>query len=449
MADHPRIYACLKVIISPDITLNQTRTKEKPREPWSHRQFFICPTAKRVEKLPESEKKERSRRYSLGTASAIHFLHDGFSDLLYLLLPVWQAELALSLSQVGLIKSCFSGMMAAAQVPFGLISERFGERTLLALGTVAVGLAFMVLGMAGGFSSLIAVLLVAGCASAVQHPLCSSVVAKAYEGGGRRMALGVYNFAGDLGKMVVPAMAALVVAAFGWRWAAAGYGLIGALAGIAVFVVLGGLGVGLRTRVRETGPQTAKDWGIRNRSGFSILSTIGILDGGVRTAFLTLLPFLLIGKGADIEIIGGALALVFTGGAAGKFLCGALAQRLGIVRTVMLSEAVTGFGILFLLGLPLGGALALLPLVGLGLNGTSSVLYATVADFVDSEKRSRSFALFYTLCIGAGAVAPSIFGMLSDLAGLEPALMTAAGCALLTVPLSVLMRGPLTEVEAS
>ncbi len=64
---------------------------------------------------------------------------------------MWQAELALSLSQVGLIKSCFSGMMAAAQVPFGLISERFGERTLLALGTVAVGLAYMVLGTAGGF----------------------------------------------------------------------------------------------------------------------------------------------------------------------------------------------------------------------------------------------------------------------------------------------------------
>ncbi len=90
-----------------------------------------------MEKLPESEEKTRARRCSLGAASAIHFLHDGFSDLLYLLLPVWQAELALSLSQVGAIKSCFSGMMAAAQVLFGLISERFGERTLLALMTAA------------------------------------------------------------------------------------------------------------------------------------------------------------------------------------------------------------------------------------------------------------------------------------------------------------------------
>ena len=33
-----------------------------------------------------------------------------------------------------------------------------------------------------------------------QHPLSSSVVAKAYEDGPRRAALGTYNFAGDVGK---------------------------------------------------------------------------------------------------------------------------------------------------------------------------------------------------------------------------------------------------------
>ncbi len=41
-----------------------------------------------MEKPLKSEEETRNRRYSLGTASAIHFLHDGFSDLLYLLLPV-------------------------------------------------------------------------------------------------------------------------------------------------------------------------------------------------------------------------------------------------------------------------------------------------------------------------------------------------------------------------
>jgi MFS family permease len=397
----------------------------------------------------ESRENQKNQRRTLGAASTIHFLHDGFSDLLYLLLPVWQAEFALSLSQVGVIKGGFSGAMALGQIPLGLVAERFGERVLLALGTVAIGLAYMMLGATGGFLALIAVLLVAGLGAAVQHPLCSSVVAKNYEEGGRRLALGIYNFAGDLGKMTVPAVAALVVAAFGWRWAAVGYGFIGVLAGIAVFFVLGMLGAGLRPQHRDGSAQASTGWGIRQPFGFSVLSAIGILDGGARTAFLTLLPFLLIGKGADVKTIGGALALVFAGGAAGKFLCGALAQRIGVVLTVVLSEIITGGGILLLLDLPLGGALALLPLVGLGLNGTSSVLYATVADFVDSEKRSRGFALFYTLGIGAGAVAPSIFGVLSDFAGIETALTVVVGCVLMTVPLSMMMRGPLALEGAS
>jgi hypothetical protein len=53
--------------------------------------------------------------------------------------------------------------------------------------------------------SLVAFLLVAGLGSGVQHPLASSLVSRAYETGPRRAALGTYNFAGDLGKIAVPA----------------------------------------------------------------------------------------------------------------------------------------------------------------------------------------------------------------------------------------------------
>src|SRR5258706_11586733 len=58
------------------------------------------------------------------------------------------------------------------------------------------------------------------------------------------------------------------------------------------------------------------------RGGFSLLLAIGILDSAVRMGFLTFLPFLLKAKGASLPDIGLALALVFIGGAAGKFACG-------------------------------------------------------------------------------------------------------------------------------
>jgi len=99
-----------------------------------------------------------------------------------------------------------------------------------------------------------------------------------------------------------------------------------------------------------------------------------------------------------------------------------------------------------LIWLPLDGELALLPLLGAALNGTSSVLYATVAEFVDPERHSRSFGLFYTLGMGAGAISPVLFGVVSDLAGVPMALTIVGLSAVLTVPfclvLQRLMRPP-------
>lgn len=394
-----------------------------------------------------------SGRATLGTCCLTHFLHDGFSDALYVLLPVWQAEFAFSLTQVGLVKSVFSGSLAAFQIPLGLLAERWGERGPVVAGTVVAGIAFAALGLAGGAVVLVPVLVLVGLGAAVQHPLCSSMVSNAYEGGARRSALGIYNFSGDLGKVVMPGLAALVAGALGWRWATGGIGVLCALAAGGIWVALVGLGIGARPsqarRRRQPGPGDGGGWGIHEGRGFRVLAAIAVLDFAVRTAFLTFVPFLLIAKGAGVETVGLALALVFGGGALGKFLCGVLAGRLGIVRTVIISELITGVGIVLLLPLPLAASLVLLPVIGLGLNGTSSVLYGTVAEFVTAHRRARVFGLFYTIGIGSGALSPIVFGILSDLAGVPATLAMVAAMALATIPLARLLRKPLARVSAA
>src|SRR5437899_10138436 len=165
----------------------------------------------------------RSRaRAVLATACSIHFVHDGFSDILYVLLPLWAVEFRLTFAQVGMIRTAYSGGMALFQIPAGLLAERWGERRLLAAGTAVTACGFIVAGMVGGFLSLLTVLLIAGLGSGVQHPLSSSLVSKAYETGPRRAALGTYNFAGDLGKGAGPVVVAVGGGAVGWRWGGAG-----------------------------------------------------------------------------------------------------------------------------------------------------------------------------------------------------------------------------------
>ena len=65
-------------------------------------------------------------------------------------------------------------------------------------------------------------------------------------------------------------------------------------------------------------------------------------------------------------------------------------------------EAGTAAAILSVLVLPLVPVLVLLPVVGLMLNGTSSVLYGTVPELAPSGRTERAFAIFYTGTIGAG-----------------------------------------------
>jgi predicted MFS family arabinose efflux permease len=171
-------------------------------------------------------------------------------------------------------------------------------------------------------------------------------------------------------------------------------------------------------------------------NGFPLLLAIGVIDSATRMGFLTFLPFLLRAKGAGVPEIGVALTLLFAGGAAGKLVCGFLGARLGVLPTVLLTEGATAAGILALLPLPYGAALALLPVIGMALNGTSSVLYGTVPDLVTVQQRERAFGVFYTGTIGAGALSPALYGLFGDAIGLTPAMLLVAMVVLLTLPLA-------------
>lgn len=107
-----------------------------------------------------------------------------------------------------------------------------------------------------------------------------------------------------------------------------------------------------------------------------------------------------------------------------------------MMKTVWLTESATSLLILFAVFAPLVAMMAMLPLLGLALNGTSSVLYGVVPELAGAGRRDQAFALFYTGTIGGGALAPVVFGRLGDVAGVPAALIALAALLLLTLPLS-------------
>jgi MFS family permease len=380
----------------------------------------------------------------------MHAIHDGYTSAMYLLLPLIATDLQLSYAQVGFLKTLISGGQSLFQLPGGIIAERVGERRMLALGLATLSGAFLLLSPAWSFATVASFCLLIGVGASLQHPLSSSLVSRAYEAQGRRTAMGTYNFAGDVGKVAFPALLSAMILVLSWR---ASVELLGAFGLVAALVVWMG-GKAREQRAHHSaaaGMQTQKPrgWGITDRKRFGGLVAVGMLDDSARAAFLTFVPFLLAQKGASPEQMGLLFTLVFAGGACGKFVCGPLAERLGAVRMVVVTELLTGLSILALLPLPLTASLLLLPVLGVFLNGTSSVLYATVAELVSPEARTRGYGLFYMLYQGSGMIAPVLYGWLGDVAGLGWTMILLGFLTMGAAPLAVLMRERKTTVALS
>jgi MFS family permease len=378
-------------------------------------------------------------RRAMVVAGGAHALHDGYTDLIYIMLPLWQTDFGIGYAALGLLRTCYSGTMAGLQIPSALLSERLGVPLVLAVGTALSGIGYLVAGASHGFWMLVMALLIGGLGSSTQHPLASALVARAFAGTRAMKALGTYNFAGDLGKMSVPAAASLLLVVMPWQPVVALLGFCGLLAAAAIFWLAPRLAV-------DGGAAEKKDKGAAASGshasgvGFSVLLSIGMIDSATRMGFLIFLPFILIAKGASLPTVGLALTLVFAGGAAGKLICGFIGARIGVITTVCLTEGLTTAGILALLPLPLESSLIVLPVIGVMLNGTSSVLYGSVPELVSPERRTRMFGIFYTGTIGSGALSPALYGLVGDALGVPTALTAVAALSLVTLPLALVLR---------
>jgi FSR family fosmidomycin resistance protein-like MFS transporter len=383
------------------------------------------------------------RRLTLAACSGVHGVQDGLSAALYVILPTLAEVFGLSYAQVGVIRGVKNSAMALFELPSGMLSERLGERTLLVFGLFCAGCGYLALAVSPGVVAITASLFLSGFGAAFQHALSSSIISNTFQGAGSRTALGAYNSAGDIGKLAFTAFYSLAMGmGIAWQGVVTGFGLTAVLGAAALYFILKHLHVGARptleAHAESAGASTG--WGIRDRSGFTALVVIVFLDIAVQSGFLTFLAFLMLEKQVPAGLAAFAVVLTLAGGIFGKFGCGFLADRIGVRSSLVIVEGLTAAGIVAILLSPTLLAYVLLPVLGMVLQGSSSITYATVSDLVRAERRSRGFAAIYTIASAASIAGPIVFGVIGDRFGLAPAMLSMAVVVLLPVPLSALLR---------
>jgi len=375
----------------------------------------------------------------------VHIFNDGYITALALLLPFIAADLGLNYTQSGFLKSAINGAISVAQIPAGLLSERIGEILILGLGTAWFSLSYVAIFLASGYVLLLVLILVAGVGGGVYHPVGTALISNVFPPEKTGPAIGTLNFFGDVGKVIFPALTGLLVVAVGWRGSFALLGAIGLVVSV-LYLLFFRREILLRksqiARAKEEENAAGKGWGIRKPRQFTLYATIGFLDVVVRSAVTAFLGFMLIDEtGIEEGHLGWLISLTFLGGAMGKLLCGMPIRRFGEKKIIVITEVLMILGCLALPSVPPGWGLVLfLPFFGFMLNGTSSVIYIGLAPTFEAERRSRGYALYFTLNFFASAAAPVLYGLVADGFGLDILFYAAGATMLLGLPLVMFLR---------
>src|ERR1700733_12994582 len=102
------------------------------------------------------------RKRTLWMACIAHALHDGYTDLTYVMLPVWQVDFGLSFTTLAALRGLYVGAMAGLQLPAGRVAQRWSGRIILVSGTAIAAAGYAFARTAGGFVGVCAALAVAG-----------------------------------------------------------------------------------------------------------------------------------------------------------------------------------------------------------------------------------------------------------------------------------------------
>lgn len=369
----------------------------------------------------------------LAACSMMHFVNDGLFYAIFFVIPLAALEFDLSFTQASLIKTFFSLFSSLLQYPCALLTGSVSDVGLLALGTGWVGLGMVVMGLSTGIWALWISTIGAGMGGSAQHPVASSLVSRLFSQNRRGSAMGTLNFGGDVGKAAFAGMLSFLLLYLNWRQALHVVGLGAAVFSIGWYCMARGLarhsavmdpegGMSCRSEPQmnheNSDPKSPADVeppaGGSRRWRFVVISAIGMLDNATRSTLLTFLPFLYLAKGMGKEHLGVYLTLVAIGGLFGKLGCGIVADYMGNVGMIVVTEVLTASLILLILISGPERGLALAALLGFFLNGTSSVIYSQAAGVIPVSIRTRGYGAFFTFTLGASATVPLLFGVLGD-----------------------------------
>jgi sugar phosphate permease len=351
----------------------------------------------------------RYRWVVLGAGVAAQAAYSALGTGVSVLVPALRTEYGLSLADVGVLVAATSGGMVFTLLAWGLLTDRIGERAVVALGLGAAGLAFVVAAGLPSYPAIFALFTVAGMSGASVSAASGRAVMGWFAADERGFALGIRQTAVPLGWAVAALAVPLLVAAGGLRAGLMALG-VGCLAGAAIGVVL------LRDPPREVAEvgdpgrplHDRRLWRLCVGSTFYVVVQIAI------TSFLVL--YLHDERGFSLGEAGGVLAIVGVGGGALRIALGRLSDRMAtrVVPLRRLGVALAGAVTLAaaLVGAPTAVLVPALVVAGALSASWNGLSFTAAAELAGRGKAGAALGFQQTALAVGCVVAPAPFAAL-------------------------------------
>jgi MFS transporter, FSR family, fosmidomycin resistance protein len=362
--------------------------------------------------------REELDRRAMTTLSVGHMAVDFASGSVPALLPFLAVEFGLSYTKTAALMLAALVSSSLVQPLFGLWSDKRG-----ALWLLPGGIALAAVGIAGSstapaYALCVVAVFAAGLGIAAYHPEGAKFASFA---SGRQRARGMsyFNIGGNTGYALGPIVMTPVV-----LW----LGLSGAA--VAMLPVFGIAVLLLRTlpaleRLAPVSTTSRVAAGRDDRRAMWLLSAVIGLRSVAWFGLLTFVPLWIVANGGSKGEGGRELSLMLVAGAVGTLVLGPVADRIGLRRTLLVTQAALPFLIVtFVVAGGVVGTIALM-LVGLCVVGTFGVTMV-LSQLYLPEHVGVASGLSVGLSMGLGGIAAVLLGALADAIDLETALYVMA-----------------------
>ena len=343
------------------------------------------------------------------------------------LFPLLERDFGFTKAQLGLVGSSFMWVYAFSSPIAGFAGDRLSRKGLIVGGCLFWSLMTGMTGLCGRLWQFVAARSLIGRGESEYFPSAVSMISNYHGSRTRSTALSFHQSAVYVGTIAGGGLGALLAEHFGWRWAFYGFGMVGIL--LSLF-----LWMRLREPLRETSEKREKAVGISGAVGMaqsfaSLLKSPGVLllmgafacSNGVAAIFLIWMPTFLFDKFHLGLVASGfsAVAAIQLASAVSAPLSGILADRLacGIKGARMLVQAIAlFFGAFCVVAVAQAPTLSiLLPAMicfGLCKGVYDGGIFASAFDLVAPDKRASAAGLMNMIGWGGGALGPLAIGLM-------------------------------------